>query len=468
LAGFLLLAAGFGLLALLTPCVFPMIPVTVTFFTAQARAGRAGLRLALLFGAGLIVSYSGLGLGMTALLGASGAGRLATSPWVNLAVFVFFGIFALALLGWIAPALPAGWVQRLDRAAGRVQGPLGALLMGVAFTVTNFTCTMPFVGSLLLAAAQGQWLWPLVGMLVYSTVFSLPFVALALFPQGVLAIRGRSGAWLNQIRTVLALVEIGAALKFLSNADVIWGWGVVDRRLLLSLWAAIAAACGLLLIGGWSGSWRKVGRSWLGITGEWLRSRFHGANRARSLGQSLRTGLGVAFLGLAAYFISGIAGAELDAYTEAYVPPCLSCRVASLVPTAGGEAGARLAWLPSLELALGAAARTGKPIFIDFRGYTCVNCRWMDKKVIDKVAVRKVLRERFILVQLYTDGGPDGDNNLRLQVERFRTLALPYFVILSPDNAVLATHAGILPSVEGFLDFLDKGSKPGPRAPDPG
>ncbi len=479
LPAFLLLAAGFGLLALLTPCVFPMVPVTVSFFTGQMREVRSGLGsagsgngatgsgglgnrgigLAIVFGLGLIVSYTGLGLGMTLLLGASGAGRFATSPWVNLLVAGFFTVFALALLGWIAPALPSGLVQRLDRSAQRLHGPVGVLLMGVAFTAANFTCTMPFVGTLLLAASQGHVLWPLVGMLVFSTVFALPFVALAIFPRWLVKLRGRSGPWLTQIKVTLGLVEIGAALKFLSNADVVWGWGVINREVLLGLWALISVVCGLTLVG-----WIPVllpdePRSLPARLWNWMRRRLGRRDASDTMGRVVFAVPGAAFLVLAAYLTWGLLGQELDASIEAYLPPPVGRSADLLAAGIGDETVARLPWNRSLDKALTAANATGKPIFIDFTGYTCVNCRWMEKKIFAKRPVLNMLRDRFVLLQLYTDGGPDGERNQRLQVERFRTLALPYYVILAPDNSVLATHAGILPSVPGFLDFLAQGAR---------
>jgi thiol:disulfide interchange protein len=462
LLSFLGLAAGFGLLALLTPCVFPMIPVTVTFFTAHTKAGR-GVWLALLFGVGLVVSYTGLGLGITFLAGTSGVGQFANSPWVNLLVAAFFILFAFALAGWIAPALPATWVSALDRSASRVQGPIGVILMGVAFTAANFTCTIPFVGTLLLAASQGQVLWPLVGMLVYSTVFALPFVALALFPRWLTVLRGKSGPWLTQLKLILALLEIGAALKFVSNADVIEGWGIVNREALLGLWALISVACGVILLRG-SRRPTQADPSVVARAKAWIRSRFFPAERPSPWIILGRTIPGVAFLALAAYLVVGMTGRELDSFTEAYVPPRVSG------PVAGGSTGpevgavANLPWNRSLEQALATSRATGKPIFIDFTGYTCVNCRWMEKRVFAQDPVLDEFRNRFVLLQLFTDGGPDGEKNQRLQVERFRTLALPYYVILAPDNAVLGTHAGILPSIPGFLDFLANGTRATPAS----
>jgi thiol:disulfide interchange protein DsbD len=448
LTGFLLLAVGFGLLALLTPCVFPMIPVTVSFFLGEAERGRHNvLRLALLFAGGIVVAATTVGLALTFFLGAAGVSQFATSPWVNLAVAAFFIFFAFSLLGLLELGLPGGWLTRLDGLSHRVKGPAGVLLMGVAFAATSFTCTMPFVGTLLVAATQGQVFWPLVGMLVFSSVFAFPFFLLALFPRYGMRLRGRAGNWMVQVKVVLGLLELGAALKFVSNADVIWGWGLFDRELLLGLWAALAALCALVLLGL---------LPWPGV-------------RVTARGP-LRLALGAAFLALAVYTALGLTGRELNAFTESYLPPDLSDpRQAALGAAGRPGAGAvdyvdaqsvhDLPWHRTLAPGLEEARRTGKPVFIDFTGYTCVNCRWMEKRIFAAKPVFDVFREHFVLVQLYTDGGPHADENQRLQVERFRTLALPYYVVLSPDNAVLARHAGIVPTPAEFVQFLEQGRK---------
>jgi thiol:disulfide interchange protein DsbD len=444
--GFLALAAGFGALALLTPCVFPMIPVTVSFFASAGRGGRRALGLALLFSAGIVGMTTGLGLALTALLGAGGVGRFASSPWVNLAAGGFFVFFALGLLGLFDLSLPSGLLRRLNLASQHTKGPAGVLLMGMAFTATSFTCTMPFIGTLLVASTQGQVFWPVLGMVVYAAVFSAPFFLLALFPQWVLRLRGTSGNWLVQVKMVLGLLELMAALKFFSNADLIWQWGWLQREALLALWAVLALAIALILLGL---------LPWPGIAPE-----------PRS-GRRFATGAG--FLGLAVYLGLGALGRPLDGYTEAYLPPSLADRPLARASMGGGEllgagAVAHLPWHGSLQAALQQARAEGKPVFIDFTGYTCVNCRWMETNVFAERSVYETLRDRFVLVQLYTDGGPDADANQRLQIERFRTIALPYYVILDADDSVLARHAGILPSPAQFLAFLSDALRPRQQA----
>lgn len=442
LGGFLLLAAGFGLLALLTPCVFPMIPVTMSFFMSASERGRGGvMRLALLFAVGIVGSATALGLALTFFLGAAGVSQFATSPWVNLLVALFFALFAVSLLGLLEVSLPGGLVTGVSRLSHSVRGATGVLLMGVAFAATSFTCTMPFVGTLLVAATQGQVFWPLVGMVVFSSVFAFPFFLLALFPRYVMRLRSSGGNWLVQLKVVLGLLELGAALKFVSNADVIWGWGVFDRSVVLVLWAALAALCAGILLGivPWPGV--RVPRR-----------------------RPLRLAVGAAFLLLALYTASGVTGRELNSFTESYLPPALERDAKAAVRQPGvdyvdAQTLDGLPWHDTLAAGLAEAKRTGKPVFIDFTGYTCVNCRWMEKQIFPAKPVFEAFRDSFVRVRLYTDGGTHGEENQRLQVERFRTLALPYYVVLSPDNAVLARHAGIVPTPTEFLEFLREGQR---------
>ena len=442
LSGFLLLAVGFGLLALLTPCVFPMIPVTVSFFTSASERGSGSvLKLALLFAAGIVLTSTVLGLALTFALGATGVSQFATSPWVNLAVAGFFVVFAFSLMGFWDFSTPGGLLQRLNRASIDIKGAPGVLLMGVAFTVTSFTCTMPFVGTLLVAATQGEVFWPVVGMVVFSSVFAFPFFLLALFPRFVMRLRGRSGNWLVQLKVVLGILELAAALKFISNADLIWQWGFFDRGLVLGLWGAMAALIAVILLGL---------MPWPGIS-----VTHRGAARLAS---------GTVFVALAMYMVAGVSGRELDSYTESYMPPSLEQGQMASLTLGGGEyveikSVDALPWHPTLPPAQARAKASGKPVFIDFTGYTCVNCRWMEKRIFADKLVFEAFRDRFELAKLYTDGGDYAEVNQKLQVERFRTLALPYYVILGPDNSVLAKYAGIVPTPEQFMAFLKQAER---------
>jgi thiol:disulfide interchange protein DsbD len=432
---FLLLAAGFGLLALLTPCVFPMIPVTVSFFMGEHRGSWRPVGTALAFGGGIVAAFTGAGLLMAVLLGVSSVNRFAASPWLNLALAGFFVVFALALLGALAPALPPGLVQRLHGADARLSGPLGLVVMGVAFTATAFTCTAPFVGTLLVAAAQGAVLWPVLGMAVFSGVFALPFVLLAMFPSALARLRGRSGPWMVEVKTVLGIVELGAALKFVSNADQVWQWGIFTREVLLVLWALVALAVATVLL--WSMLRRHAGpRGWL----------------------SPRPALVLAALAVAVYLGYGARPRELSNLVESYLPPSGTPLAAAgtsplddHVPI-GAVQG--LPWRDSLPAALAEARATGRPVFVDFTGYTCINCRWMEHAIFTDRAVYEALRDRFVLVRLYTDGGPEGAENQQLQAESFASVALPFYVILSPTRTLLARQAGVVRTGAAFLAFL--------------
>ncbi len=456
LRGFLLLALTFGVLALASPCVFPMIPVTVSFFAIQAQEGRSTTRLALLFGLGVMACYTGLGLGITMIFGASGVGKFASSPWMNLVVAGFFLFFALTLLGWLGLALPATWVSALDLRSRRIPGAVGTLMIGVAFTAASFTCTMPFVGTLLVAAAQGQLWWPLLGMVVFSGVLALPFVLLTVFPNWLVQLRGRAGPWLRKLELLVALGEIGVALKFLGDADLAWGWGLFTRELTLWVWAALALLCAAILVrpaaaeapaGTGIKAW--LARLWGRLRGQQAPVRPWQRTAATALA-------GAVFVGLSLYLTWGAIGHELDPFIESYAPRAAAGAARSAPEL---EVVERLPWQPSLEQALAVAGPARKPVFLEFTGYTCVNCRWMDRRVISKPEVLAVLREQFVLVRLYTDLGPGADANQRLQVDRFRTLAMPFFVILAPDNSVIALHTGILPSVPGFMEFLEQGRR---------
>ena len=240
---FLWLAASTGLLSLLTPCVFPMVPVTIAYFSPPEGNASRALTRPLLFGLGIIATFTVLGLALAAIFGAAGLNRFASDPWVNLTLAALFLLFAANLFGWLETPVPWRIVNAADRAAREVTpgSSLGALLMGATFTLTSVTCTAPFVGTLLVLASQGSWATPVIGMLVYSTAFALPFVLLALLPRTVSKLP-RAGKWMQTLRVMIGILEVGAAIKFVSNTDLVMGWGVFTRNVVLLLWAALAVA----------------------------------------------------------------------------------------------------------------------------------------------------------------------------------------------------------------------------------
>src|SRR5256714_11275880 len=240
-SGFLWLAASTGLLSLLTLCVFPMVPVTIAYFSGAEHRSDKGLRRVILFGAGIVSTFTVLGLALAAAFGAAGLNRFAADPRVNLVLAALFLVFAANLFGWFELTLPWRTLTAADRAASRASdgSSLGALVMGATFTLTSVTCTAPFVGTLLVLAARGSWSTPLLGMLVYSSAFAFPFVLLALAPRLVSRLP-RSGDWIRALRVLIGLLEVGAAVMFVSNADLVLGWGFFTRSVVLLLWAMLA------------------------------------------------------------------------------------------------------------------------------------------------------------------------------------------------------------------------------------
>ena len=246
LSSFIWFAMGMGALSLLTPCVFPMVPITVSYFSSHGSGSRRGAIIqALIYGLGIILTFSGIGVALALIFGASGVNQLAANPWVNVVITIIFIGFAFSLFGAYLIQLPTGFMNSLNNLANSQEagGMIGALLMGLTFSLTSFTCTAPFVGTLLVTAAGGNWRWPLAGMLAYSSVFALPFFVLALAPQLVSQLP-KAGGWMNSVKVVMGFLEIAAAMKFISNADLIWGWGIFTRDVVLAVWIAT----GLLIV----------------------------------------------------------------------------------------------------------------------------------------------------------------------------------------------------------------------------
>ncbi len=429
--GFVLLAIGAGLAALLTPCVFPMLPLTVSYFLRHTGSRGEAIRMAGLYALTIVGTFTGLGLLLALFVGASGAARVAANPGVNLFIGAVFVAFGLSLLGLFELRLPAALVNRVD-AAGRTRtGALGVVFMGLALTLVSFSCTVPFVGVLLAAAAQGAWVRPLVGMLVFSATFALPFFAFALFPRA-LGRLPKSGAWLEMLGVTLGLVELAAALKFFAQADLVWGLGVLTRPVAVALTAVLLAVTGLYLLG---------------------LVRLPGAE-GQPVGP-LRLLTAVGFLGAGLYLVPGLWGAPLGVF-DAYLPPRTATDFSvtnAATPTAddGWHVG-----LAGLEAARAEAARTGQPVFVDFSGYTCTNCRYMEANVFTAPAIARALAERFVRVRVYTDDAAEGEALQRYQLQLTGTVALPTYAILAPDGAgLVAVESGTL-SAARFGAFLDR------------
>jgi thiol:disulfide interchange protein len=441
---FIWLAASAGALSLLTPCVFPMIPITVSYFTYHRAADRRGaLRHAALFGLGIVATFTALGLALAVLVGATGVALLAANPWVNLALTTLFVAFALNLFGVYHVAVPSAVLTALDGAArrwgaaGRAVRIGSALLMGLTFTLTSFTCTAPFVGTVLVTAAHGEWRQPIIGMLVYSTVFAIPFCVLAVAPQWLSRVP-RAGGWLQGIKVVMGFVELAAAMKFLSNADLVWRWGVFTRSVVLASWAVLAVLAAAYVWG------------WLPIPERWPAT-------PRSAG---RTAAGLAALATGLWLATGLTGRPLGEL-ESFLPPA----GAEFVPwywTARGSAGGvpvSLSWrLNDYPGALAEAKQAGKRVFIDFTGYTCTNCRWMEANMFTRPDVKAGLNH-YVLSRLFTDGeGALYERQQAFQQARFNTVALPLYAIVDADGRTVASLAGLTRDPAAFVAFLREGS----------
>ena len=427
---FVLLSISMGFLALLTPCVFPMIPITVSFFTHQGELeDQKPLNQAIVYTLGIVATFSILGMILAVTLGATGANQLAANPWVNLFIGSLFVYFALSLFGAYEIQLPQS-LRQLSLDQEKRGGYIGTLFKAVTFTLTSFTCTVQFVGLLLVAASQGQWFWPLLGMIVFSTAFAAPFFFLALFPQ-YLAKMPKSGGWLNSVKVVMGFLELAAAFKFFSNTDLVWGWGFFTFNSVLAIWTMIMFFTGLYLLG-------KI--------------QLPHDSKIESLGVA-RMMLSLFFLTFSLYMGTGLFGRPIHGMIYSYLPPKLEKEFSAVDKDNNTE---KLIWYSNLEQAFTEAKLVEKPIFLDFTGYTCTNCRWMETNIFTLKDVEDRFNE-LILVHLYTDGGENHKEYQQYEIERFGTAALPYYVILSPQDEVLATFPGLTRDVDEFLDFLDKG-----------
>ncbi len=428
LLGYIWFAAGFGFLALLTPCVFPMIPITVSFFTkSKQQSHGAAVKQAVVYCLGIILTFTGLGLALTLIMGPGGITRLAASPWMNLFLMVLFVVFALNLFGMFEIRLPSAWLSKLD--ARSQNGTLAAtLLMGLTFTLTSFTCTAAFVGTVLVAATRGEWFWATMGMLAFSTAFASPFFLLALFPQWLHSLP-KSGSWLNSVKVVMGFLILAAAFKFLSNVDLVWEWNLVSRNLVLAAWIAIALVTAIYLLGKFQLPYDSPVER-LGV---------------------LRMLASLFFLSLAFYLLSGLFGARLGEL-EAFLPSAQTTAQETVATRQLGEE-----WLEDYEQAIQQARVANKPLFINFTGITCTNCRWMEKNMFTDPQVKKEL-EQFALAKLFTDRQrPEDERNRKLQEENFGTVALPLYVIMGSDGKELAKFEGLTRDRAQFISFLQAG-----------
>lgn len=429
------LAMSVGALALLTPCVFPMIPITVSFFTKRESNSRArSIRDALIYSLGIVFTFTGLGILLAVTMGASGINQFAANPWMNILIALVFIVFAFNLFGLFEIVIPSSILTKLTIASGKGQGVVSILLMGLTFTLTSFTCTVPFVGTVMVAAASGDIWWSVVGMLAFSTVFAFPFFLLALFPSWLKSLP-KSGGWLNSVKVIMGFLELAAAMKFISNVDLIWGLGVLSRDLFLSFWVGIGLIASIYLLGIF---------------------QLPHDSKPEKIGV-FRMMFSVFFLGISVFLYNGLNGRPLGEL-DAFLPPI---EYRETIEAAGGDAsdnGSREKeqWFSDYQAALSKAKNEAKPLFVDFTGFACTNCRWMEANVFTIPKVKERLGQ-FILVRLYTDGqGEQYDRNRAFQQQRFGTVALPLYAIVSSDDKTIGTFPGLTRKPEEFISFLDQ------------
>ncbi|TGE19363.1 protein-disulfide reductase DsbD family protein [Hymenobacter elongatus] len=471
---YLLLAFGAGLVAVLMPCVYPMLPMTVSYFTSNSRSRGEAISKALVYGLSIISIYTGVGVLVSLLFGADAA-NVISSHWLpNLLSFVIFLIFGMSFLGMFEINAPSSLVNKVDAQADK-GGWSGLFFMAATLVLVSFSCTVPIVGSVAIAAANGELLRPTLGMLAFSTAFALPFVLFALFPTWLKSMP-RSGGWLNTLKAVLGFVELGMAFKFLSSADLSYHWGLLPRPVFLAIWIVLAGLLGLYLLGK-------------------IRLPHDSESTKVSVPHLLLAAVALSFM---VYMVPGLFGAPLNGLS-ALAPPAtrqdfawqtsVSAAPAAETTTLCGsprfadelELPHNLAGYFTLSEALACARQQNKPVFVDFTGHNCGNCRVMEAAVWSDPRVLKRLREDFVLVALYADDKTElpasqwytsardkrvkktlGEQNLDFQISRFNMNAQPYYVLLDPASTLeqpvlLAPAVAYESEVAKFLQFLDAG-----------
>ncbi|MBR6035121.1 MAG: thioredoxin family protein [Paludibacteraceae bacterium] len=397
-----------GLLAIFTPCVWPIIPMTVSFFLKKG----GGVKDAVLYGVSIIVLYVGLGLLVTILFGASALNDLSTNAIVNIIFFLLLVVFALSFFGLFEITLPDSWSTALDNKARSTGGFLSILLMAFTLVIVSFSCTGPIIGTLLVEAAGHSLLAPAIGMLGFAIALALPFSLFAMFPQW-LKQAPKSGDWMTSFKVVLAFLELALSLKFLSVADLAYGWGILPRWLFIAIWIACFAGIGIYLL--WN---------------------IKNVSTTRKI---IRLIVIIPSFAFAAYLVPGLWGAPVKAIS-AFAPP---------MEIEGREV------FNDYDEGLAYARQEGKPIIIDFTGYGCVNCRKMEAYVLDNDSVKARL-QNYVFIQLFVDAKQDGigDKNSRIQREQFGANAQPFFVQLDPYGQQIADPMVFTTDPLEFINWL--------------
>ncbi|HEY6505815.1 MAG TPA: cytochrome c biogenesis protein CcdA [Chitinophagaceae bacterium] len=483
-----LAAFGGGLLALLTPCVYSMIPVTVSFFTKRSKTKSEGIRNAMYYAVSIIAIFTLLGFLITLIFGPAALNNLATNWIANLVFFALFVIFGISFLGAFDISLPSSWTNKSDSKAG-TGSFIGIFFMALTLVLVSFSCTGPIIGNLLVLAAKGSYWGPLTGMFGFSLALALPFALFAFFPSK-LNVLGKAGGWLNAVKVTLGFLELALALKFLSNADLVKGWRLLDREVFLSLWIVIFVLLGIYLLG---------------------KLKFHHDDELPKNDFGIpylsvtRLMFAITALAFAVYMIPGLWGAPLKAIS-AFVPPMGTQDFIATSPkgsVASHSSSSSMDELPApvkyydrmkmyepevvttygmvtyfdYDEALAIAKKLKKPLMLDFTGINCVNCRKMEGQVWSDPEVMKRLKEDFVIVSLYVDvQNIDlqeneqyeskalgkrietlGDKNADLQVTKYGANSQPYYFFLDGNEKRLINEGyGYDPNIKGFIDLLEK------------
>ena len=440
-----------GLLALVMPCIWPIIPMTVSFFLKRAKDDKKkGIRDAVTYGISIIVIYLALGIVITALFGPSKLNELSTNAVFNIFLFLLLVVFALSFFGWFEIKLPDSWANSVDTKASNATGLISIFLMAFTLALVSFSCTAPIIGLLLVeTVTNGNWTAPAVGMFGFALALALPFTLFAMFPS-LLKSAPKSGSWMNTIKVVLGFVELAFALKFFSVADLAYGWHLLDREVFLSLWIVIFGALGCYLIG-----WLK------------FRSDEVGGEIERPMPVACIM-LGLCSLAFTVYMIPGLWGAPCKA-VSAFAPP---------VNTQDFNLNTKVveAEYTNYEEGMAAAKAKGKPVLIDFTGFGCVNCRKMEAAVWTDPQVADKLTKDYVLISLFVDDKTPlaehmeveqngkkrtlrtvGDKWSYLQSIKYGANAQPFYVAVDADGNPLTSSFSYKEDIPAYLDFLNKG-----------
>ncbi len=438
-----------GFLALLTPCVWPIIPMTVSFFLKRNKERSKAIREAFTYGLSIIVIYVALGLLVTALFGANALNALSTNAWFNLFFALLLIIFAASFFGAFELTLPASWSNKIDQKSERTTGLLSIFLMAFTLVLVSFSCTGPIIGFLLVAVStQGNILGPTLGMLGFSIGLAIPFALFALFPS-LLKSAPKSGGWMNTIKVVLGFIELAFALKFLSVADLAYGWRLLDREVFLAIWIALFGLLGAYLMG-------------------WLRFPHDEPAHRTNVPQFF---LGLLSFAFTIYMIPGLWGAPLKAIS-AFTPPMYT-QDYKLIQTTVVEAPFK-----DFEQGMAFAKKQHKPVIIDFTGFGCVNCRKMEAAVWTDEEVARRLTQDYVLISLYVDDKTSlpqpievevngqkrtlrtiGDKWSHLQATKFGANTQPFYVLLDENGKPLGPSRSYKEDIQEYLEWLDHGLK---------